>query len=391
MTVSQNFQEAQLVIEQLTSQVQSHGFRRELGRSEELLKNMTLDDPEKEALAAQIEGLKTQQESWKAENSQVLKQEFETALAEIEKSIVVPEQTISEIWDSARQQLEGARKQLESLQEKLKAEGRNLTKADQDACWQRYKDLRKTQKKNRNNLSSALISEAEGYLSEAEAIVKNEDSLKLAREQFQVKQKQVNQMPLWREQRQRFHQRFNALWTELQARSKSLREDRQQRQEEGLQKLEEALEYTKKLVARKEEDNKVNEDRYNQARWHEVDPIEKHLQRSRKELDQALRKQRELEYKLADARKRMAPAKVATPDEAPIVEGAETTKAVPVAETAAVVSAPPKAEPAAKLSTIDLMPDPAPSEAQLALARLKEQLESQSAETESAALAAKQA
>lgn len=393
MTVSQNYQEALLLLEQLESQVESHGFRRELSRSEELVKTLTLDPEEQVQLSAHIEGLKAKQESWKAEHSQALKQELETAFAQIEAALVVPEQAISEIWESACQQLDGARKDLETLQNKLKSEGRNLTKADQDLCWQQFKSLRKTQKKNRQNLSSALVTEAESHLREAETIVKSEPSLRLARENFQVKQRLVNQMPLWREQRQRFHKHFNALWNELQARSKSLREDRQQRQEDGLQKLEEALEQSQQWLARKEEDFNTNQDRYTQAHWHEVDPIEKQLERSRKDLAQAQRKVRELEYKIADARKRMPVAKaVVSETSAPDAESAEmdanpetsaADAAVVSAEDKPLAESAPKQKPKAvdkpvnEQASVEI-PEPPPSAAHQALANLRKQLAGES-------------
>lgn len=397
MTVSQNYQEALLLLEQLESQVQSHGFQRELSRSEELVKTLTLDPQEQIQLAAHIEGLKAKQESWKQEHSQALKQELEAAFSQIESAVQVPEQAISEIWESACQQLDGARNDLEKLQNKLKAEGRSLAKVDQDACWQRFKDLRKTQKKNRQNLSSALIQEAEALLIEAEAIVKDEPSLRLARENFQTRQQRVNKMPLWREQRQHFHQRFNTLWNELQVRSKGLREERQQRQEDGLHKLAEALERAQVWFKRKEEEFNANQDRYAQAHWHEVDPIEKQLERSRKDLAQAKRQTRELESKIADARKRMKPAKAAAPSaETPVqAESAEisispedntqalaaveaqpetttpiVTESIPEEPTLAPVKKQAASKPALE------MPEPPPSPAHQALARLKEQLAS---------------
>ncbi len=397
MTVSQNYQEAQLLLETLETQVKSHGFQRELSRSEELFNKLSLDEQEKATLATEIEGLKAQQDSWKAENSLVLKQELESAFSVIESALEVPEQTtISEIWDNARQQLDGARQQLESIQSKLKSEGRNLAKADQDACWQRFKDLRKIQKKNRQNISSALINEAEAHLTEAEAIVKDEPSLRLARENFQVKQRLVNQMPLWREQRQRFHKRFNDLWNELQARSKSLREDRQQRQEEGLQQLEEALARVQQEFTRKEEEFKLAEDRYNQAHWHEVDPIEKQLGRNRKDLEQTRRKKRELEYKINDIHKRAASKRVAVPTETstevsvnsemPSETPLETTAEpqVDAVETAAMVAKPAKVKPKQTRKepvAIDI-PEPPPTKLQQMLESFKQKLASESTPSE---------
>ena len=125
-----------------------------------------------------------------------------------------------------------------------------------------------------------------------------------AKEAFQALQRDVNQLPLRREHRQMWREKFNALWEQLQATGKSQREAAQQRQVDGKRKLEEALLKVEAFIVRKEQDLKASEARMNDARWDEVDPIEKQLKRDQDALKDSRRRQAELKAKLDDNRKK---------------------------------------------------------------------------------------
>lgn len=317
--VSQNYQEALLALEQLESLLEGSGFRREVQKTEALLQNMTLSAEEKEPLQARLEALKQKQQNWRSEHSSETKSMLEGLLADIERQLELPADSAN--WEQQRNQLNEAQNLLDQTMEKLKAVGRELTKADEDECWQAFKQLRRNHKRLRQQISQDLATSAENLLQEAKAAVADERSLRRAREIFKESQSQVNQMPLWRETRQRFQQAFNELWKELQLRSREQREASQQRQEAGLQKLEDALSRVELLLERKREDLHHHEERMQEAHWNEVDPLERQQQRLQADVADAERRQQELQAKIADARNRLG--KKSKPATESATEGAE--------------------------------------------------------------------
>ncbi len=304
--LEQNYQEGLLALEQLEAKVEAPGFDKEVRRTEYFFKNLKLEDEKQQELMTRLEEVKAVLLAKRAEATAETKLKVDQALDALADLLVVPEGYIGDIFEASRQRFDEAKTRLETTQELLKTEGRSLVRPDQDAAWQRFKDLRKTYKKVRRQTSDALIKEAETLFNQAKEAVENTSSLREAREQFKSLQRAVNELPLWRQQRQVFRKRFNELWQTLQDRSKAFRSERQQRQSDGLQRLEEALERVNQLVKQKTEAVEFQEERLNQAHWSEVDPIERQFNREERDLKSALRRQKELTAKIEDARKRLA-------------------------------------------------------------------------------------
>ena len=303
--LEQNYQEGLLALEQLEEKAEAPGFDKEVRRIEYLLKNLKLTEEALTRLNERLEGMKTILKSRRQEASAEAKAEVDQALAHLSSLVTVPEGYIGDIWESARLRFDEAKTHLESTQELLKSKGRSLVREDQDAAWQQFKELRKTYKKVSRQISDDLIQEADKFYAEAEKAIQEIKSLKDAREVFKEKQTAVNALPLWRQQRQVFRKKFNALWQSLQERNKASRGERQERQVQGLQRLEEALERVNLLVTQKQESLAVQEQRLNEAHWSEVDPIERQLARDERDLKSALRRQKELLAKVEDARSRV--------------------------------------------------------------------------------------
>lgn len=317
--LEQNYQEGLLALEQLEEKAESPGFDKEVRRIEYLLKNLKLTEAALASLNERLEKMKAVLQARRQEASAAAKQEIDESLALLASLVVVPEGYIGDVWETARQRFDQAKTQLEVTQELLKSKGRTLIREDQDAAWQQFKELRKTYKKVRRQISDDLIQEADQLYAQAEEAVQNTQSLKDSRQVFKDKQTAVNQLPLWRQQRQVFRKKFNGLWQILQERSKATRGERQQRQVQGLQRLEEALMRVNTLVAQKTESLEFQEQRLNEAHWSEVDPIERQLARDERDLKSALRRQKELMAKVEDARSRL-------PQEKPEAEVEETTE-----------------------------------------------------------------
>lgn len=335
--LEQNYQEGLLALEQLEEKAEAPGFDKEVRRIEYLLKNLKLTEAALTSLNERLEKMKTVLQTRRQEASAEVKAEVDQALNHLASLVEVPEGYIGDIWEAARQRFDEAKTHLEATQELLKSKGRSLVREDQDAAWQRFKDLRKTYKKVRRQISDDLIQEAETFYVEAEKAVQEIKSLKDARQVFKEKQTAVNALPLWRQQRQVFRKKFNTLWQALQERSKASRGERQERQVQGLQRLEEALEHVNKLVAQKQESLAIQEQRLNEAHWSEVDPIERQLARDERDLKSALRRQKELLAKVEDARSRVP--QVQEPEAATEnveVSEVETVEAVEAVETEAV-------------------------------------------------------
>jgi hypothetical protein len=321
--LEQNYQEGLLALEQLEEKAESPGFEKEVRRLEHLLKNLKLTEAAQQSLSERLEKTKSSLQERRQEASAEVKTEVDTALAELASLVVIPEGYIGEVWDTASKRFDEAKVKLEAAQELLKSKGRSLIREDQDEAWQTFKNLRKTYKKVRRQISDDLIQEAEKLYAQAEAAVGKSNALKDVRNTFKDMQTAVNALPLWRQQRQVFRKKFNALWQDLQDKDKASQGERQQRQTDGLQRLEEALERVNVLVAQKNEALDLQEKRLNEAHWSEVDPIERQFNRDERDLKSALRRQKELVAKVADARARLPKA----PEEVPAEVSAETATA----------------------------------------------------------------
>lgn len=303
--LEQNYQEGLLALEQLEEKAESPGFEKEVRRLEYLLKNLKLTEAAQESLSARLEKTKSTLLESRQKASAEVKAEVDNALEQLAALVVIPEGYIGEVWEAASKRFDEAKVQLEATQEILKSKGRALIREEQDAAWQTFKALRKTYKKVRRQISDDLIQEAEKLYAQAEAAVSKSNALKDARNTFKDMQTAVNALPLWRQQRQVFRKKFNALWQQLQEKNKASQGERQQRQTDGLQRLEEALERVNLLVAQKTESLDLQEQRLNDAHWSEVDPIERQFNRDERDLKSALRRQKELLAKVADARARL--------------------------------------------------------------------------------------
>lgn len=303
--LEQNYQEGLLALEQLEEKAESPGFDKEVRRLEYLLKNLKLTEAAQESLSARLEKTKNILQERRQEASAEVKSEVDKALALLSSLVTVPEGYIGDVWDAASQRFDEAKVQLEATQELLKSKGRALIREEQDEAWQNFKALRKTYKKVRRQISDDLIQEAEKLYAQAEATVSKSNALKDVRNTFKEMQTAVNALPLWRQQRQVFRKKFNALWQDLQERNKVSQGERQQRQTDGLQRLEEALDRVNLLVTQKTESLDLQEQRLNDAHWSEVDPIERQFNRDERDLKSALRRQKELVEKVADARARL--------------------------------------------------------------------------------------
>ena len=346
--LEQNYQEGLLALEQLEEKAESPGFDKEARRLEDLLKNLKLTEAAQENLKARLEKTKNILQERRKEASAEVKAEVDQALTLLSSLVIVPEGYIGDVWDAASQRFDEAKIQLEAVQELLKSKGRALIREDQDEAWQNFKGLRKTYKKVRREISDDLIQEAEKLYAQAEATVSKSNALKDVRNTFKDMQTAVNALPLWRQQRQVFRKKFNALWQDLQERDKASQGERQQRQTEGLQRLEEALDRVNLLVTQKTEALDLQEKRLNEAHWSEVDPIERQFNRDERDLKSALRRQKELVAKVADAQARL-PKVVEKPTEelstevdsaeAPVAES-ETVSAEPVEALADSVEVP---------------------------------------------------
>lgn len=323
--LEQNYQEGLLALEQLEEKAESPGFEKEVRRLEYLLKNLKLTEAAQESLSARLEKTKHTLQARRQQASAEVKAEVDAALEQLAALVVVPEGYIGEVWDTASKRFDEAKVQLEAAQELLKSKGRSLIREEQDAAWQTFKSLRKTYKKVRRQISDDLIQEAEKLYAQAEAAVNKSSGLKDARNAFKDMQTAVNALPLWRQQRQVFRKKFNALWQTLQEKNKVSQGERQQRQTDGLQRLEEALERVNLLVAQKTESLDLQEQRLNDAHWSEVDPIERQFNRDERDLKSALRRQKELLAKVADARARLPKASAEPATEPSAEASAETS------------------------------------------------------------------
>lgn len=336
----QNRQEALLALEQLSELVGQRGFHHHLTRIQELLKSLKLVEPELGEINAQLEALRNRHHSWLSEQSSAMRQQVEEKLAAA-RALFAP----GGKWEEQQANFQKAYDGLEELHHLLEFERQSLTREDRDACWDALKAARKDLRETRNQASDQIEAQAEVWYQEAKHAVET-FRFREAKDTFQALQRDVNQLPLRREHRQQWRDKFNTLWEQLQANGKAQREAAQQRQVDGRRKLEEALLKVESFIARKEQDLQVSEARMSDAHWHEVDPIEKQVQRDKHALEDARRRQSELKAKLEDNRSRKRgpqtsnqtpadttpEAAVEAPVEAVDVPAAETTVAEVVGE-----------------------------------------------------------
>lgn len=300
---AQNLIEAELALERLKELVGQSDFRRERQKTEALLKQLKLEPEALSSYLEKLEGVQSEQFAQFQESSAEVRAELETHLAEMPPLLALAPDALSN-WEQAQQQLNDARDKLDTVRQHLDFQGRKMLKSDLDACWEQFKDYRKQLRHLRNGLFQQVDGTAQQLLSEAESAVNEESQLSLAREAFQSCQKQINQLPLRREQRQHYHQHFDGLWKQLQQRSQQHRAERQQRQAEGLKRLEEALQRVESFIQRVEPELNLQEQQLQEAHWHEAGSLEKQVQRNRDALEDAQRRRREIQAKLDDARQR---------------------------------------------------------------------------------------
>lgn len=141
-------------------------------------------------------------------------------------------------------------------------------------------------------------------INQAIAVVEN-PSLREAREGFKALQQALGALPLKPKDRQHFRNVFDKLWHRLQERSQAHRIEWQQRQQEGIRRLEEALHKVESFIQRKTLEIQTQEQRLANSNWHQQDQIEQDIQKNKAVLEDACRRQSELQTKLADARQRL--------------------------------------------------------------------------------------
>lgn len=294
----QNHIEALLALEQLETQIGQKGFRHELQRLNELLKSMKLSSEEQKEFQERLNALQERQNSWQSEQSRGLLESVQQKLDQA-RALMQP----VEPFETQQAHFQQAYDVLESLHHLLEFERFNLTRQDRDASWEQLKACRYSLREARNAASAQVASHAEMLFAQAQKAVESQ-RFREAKESFQALQKEVNQLPLQREARAKFRERFNTLWEQLQAQGKQQREAAQQRRAEGLRKLEDALHRVESFIVRKEQEIKQQEQRAQEAHWNEVDPLEKQLAKDKEALEDSRRRQSELKAKIEDARSR---------------------------------------------------------------------------------------
>jgi hypothetical protein len=303
LQLEQNTLELEIALENIENLVGGPGFSRELQNIESLLKHMRMPAEQSAPLLARIEAMRSQQQNERNEASTNLRNEVDERLNGV--SVPTQEETqVAEDFKSLQSQLQKAWQALEDIRLWLELEGRRLNRADRDACWQSLKALRSQQYEARQILQGRLVERADILIKEAIEVVEN-PSLRDAREGFKNLQKELGGMPLKPIDRQRFRTEFDKLWNRLQERSKQHREERQQRQEDGIRRLEDALQKVESFIERKEPEIQTQEQRLEQTGWHEQDQIERRIAQDKEALEDARRRQGELQAKLADARNRL--------------------------------------------------------------------------------------
>lgn len=303
LQLEQNTLELQIALENLETLVGGPGFSRELQNVEGLIKHMRLPAEQAAPLLERLEILRNQQQAQRNEASSSLRGEIEERL----NSILIPsveDVQSAEDYKALQSQLQKAWQALEDSRLWLEMESRRLNRIDRDACWQILKSLRSRQYEARQTLQNHLIERAELLVRKAAEVIEN-TSLREAREGFKTIQQELGAMPLKPAERQRFRSEFDKLWNRLQERSKAHREERQQRQEDGIRRLEEALSKVETFIERKELEIQVQEQRLEKSDWHEQDQIERRLKQDKEALEDARRRRSELQVKLADARNRL--------------------------------------------------------------------------------------
>ncbi|PKL75437.1 MAG: hypothetical protein CVV27_15395 [Candidatus Melainabacteria bacterium HGW-Melainabacteria-1] len=295
-STEQNRQEALLALEQLAEHVGQKGFHFHQQRIQDLLKTLKLNGPDLEDVQNQFEAIKTQHQSGQSEQSQVVRADVEAKLAAA-RALFEPQDP------SQPANFQQAYDALEEIHLLLEFERHRLTRSDRDNCWDALKATRNDLRTARGQAATQLDAKAERCFAEARQAVEN-NRYREAKETFQALQREVNQLPLRRDQRAQWRERFNQLWEQLQTQGKAQRETAQQRNLDGQRKLTEALLRVESFIARKEEDLKASEARMDGAHWHEVDPIEKQVKRDKDALEDARRRQAELKAKIEDAQNR---------------------------------------------------------------------------------------
>lgn len=326
----QNRQEALLALEQLSELVGQRGFHHHQQRFQELMKSLKLVDPELSEIKGQFEELQAKHNGWLSEQSSTLRQQVEEKI-EAAKALF----SGNSDWENQQANFQQAYDSLEEVHQQLEAERFSLTREDRDASWDALKATRKSLRDIRQQAAGQVEEQAQAWFEEAKQAVENL-RFREAKDTFQALQRNVNQLPLRRDHRQQWREKFNTLWEQLQANGKVQREAAQQRQADGRRKLEEALGKVESFIARKEQDIQSAEARMGDAHWHEVDPIEKQLHRDKDALADARRRHAELTAKLDDPRNRRGKAQPASDQAQPDV--AEPQAAAPEHQEAAAES-----------------------------------------------------
>lgn len=301
----QNRIEALLALEQLEEQAGQKGFGYHLNRFQELLKSLKMSESELEEINARLSAVQGSHRSGQTERSQIVRKTAEDKLAAA-RALFAPAEG-SEAGEGTFQERQTRFQQaydaLEEIHQLLEFERQNLTREDRDTCWDALKASRNELRALRGEAAGQIEAQAEALFAEAKLAVEGR-RFREAKEAFQALQRDVNQLPLRRDQRTQWRDRFNGLWEQLQASGKTQREAAQLRNADGQKRLEEALQRVETFITRKEEDLKTAEARMQDAHWHEVDPIEKQVARDKDALEDARRRQADLKAKIEDAKAR---------------------------------------------------------------------------------------
>lgn len=293
MTQEQNRIEAEMAVDQLAEQLGKGDFRRAYRKTEGLLKALNMQDDEQ--LKARLEALHKEQYAEQAKISEELKAPLE---AQIEKLAQLIETEAEAELAAQNKRMQDARDLLEATKAQLIEARFKLIKSDEDELWTRFKSLRNQLKKSRNKMMSQVGDEADRLVLQAKTAIAEGQHMREVRETFKSCQKQVNSLPMRRQQRQQYREQFDVLWQKLQARSQQDRENRKQRHVDGKRKMEEALERVEGFIKAKSDDVAQLQERMSNVHWDEVDRLEKQLKKSEASLKDAKRRQRDLQKKL---------------------------------------------------------------------------------------------
>lgn len=304
--LDQNTLELEIALERLEEKLGDSSFSYHSRKVESLFQQ--IQSNASQPLKDKFDTLSEQHREKMSVESAKIKAEIDALIEAVE----VPEMNESNLRE-VQSRVDSSKHQLEKVQDELKTRQVGLTRKDQDATWQYLKEKRQSLRDVRKAMGTLVRDRAEALFVEAQTSVNEEVMLKVARQTFIDLQKEVNTLPLRRQDRQVYHEKFDTLWQTLQTRYKQHREEKKERQRQwkerqadGLQRLEAALERVEQLIEKAKADIARNEGEVEESHWMDQDRIQGYLERDKSALKDAERRQQELLEKIADAKRRLA-------------------------------------------------------------------------------------